>query len=425
MRLELKNVGVIENAEIDIDAITVIAGRNSTGKSTVGKMLFCIFNSLYMVEEQIAIERISSIEKIFHSAYQSITNKPIRFINAEDAIKILIANKSAPANTINSIKGLLIKTLVQYDPTFQATADKEKLDGAANSIKHILDITDHELLTAILQKRMSAEFNMQINNFHHPDKESEITLEIKGTAVQIIVRENDNVDITNGLSLNTEAIYIDDPYAIDSPRLPASLSPKGFNTHRDHLRINLAKESTPSIKETLEEIVAAKRLSRVFERLNTVCPGEIVNNTGRSFSYEDRKANALIDTVNVSTGLKTFVIIKKLLLNGCLEMNGTIILDEPEIHLHPEWQLVFAELIVLLQIEFNMHILINTHSPYFLDALEVYSQKHGNAEKCRYYISEIADSTAEIYDVTGDTEQIYEKLGRPFQDLENERYAGE
>ena len=80
--------------------------------------------------------------------------------------------------------------------------------------------------------------------------------------------------------------------------------------------------------------------------------------------------------MNLSTGLKSFVIIKRLLENGNIDENGTIILDEPEIHLHPEWQLKFAEIIVLMQKEFNTNILLNTHSPYFLNAIEVYSRKY-------------------------------------------------
>lgn len=40
MRLELENVGKISSANIKLDGITVIAGENNTGKSTIGKMLF-------------------------------------------------------------------------------------------------------------------------------------------------------------------------------------------------------------------------------------------------------------------------------------------------------------------------------------------------------------------------------------------------
>ena len=128
---------------------------------------------------------------------------------------------------------------------------------------------------------------------------------------------------------------------------------------------------------------------------------------------------------NISTGLKTFAILKALLLNGSIEENGTIILDEPESHLHPEWQLVFAELIVLLQKEFNLHILINTHSPYFLNALEVYSYKHGIFLRCKYYLAEIINKSSIISDVSNNIERIYEKLARPLQDLENMRYSND
>ena len=123
----------------------------------------------------------------------------------------------------------------------------------------------------------------------------------------------------------------------------------------------------------------------------------------------------------MSTGLKTFVILKRLLTNGKIEPNGTIILDEPEIHLHPEWQLLFAEIIVLIQKEFGVHVLLNTHSPYFLNAIEVYSAKHGIEDKCKYYLASVKDDVASIEDVTDNIEAIYSKLARPLQDLENVR----
>ena len=36
-----------------------------------------------------------------------------------------------------------------------------------------------------------------------------------------------------------------------------------------------------------------------------------------------------------------------------------VILDEPEIHLHPEWQMIYAELIVILQQKFDLNFIIN------------------------------------------------------------------
>ena len=61
MELYLKNIGKVAEANVEIKGITVIAGENDTGKSTVGRALFSIFNGFYEIEEQIRQERFLSI----------------------------------------------------------------------------------------------------------------------------------------------------------------------------------------------------------------------------------------------------------------------------------------------------------------------------------------------------------------------------
>ncbi|MDQ7066857.1 MAG: hypothetical protein Q9M40_02000 [Sulfurimonas sp.] len=40
MNLKLKNIGIVVEADIKLNGLTVIAGKNDSGKSTVGKS-FC------------------------------------------------------------------------------------------------------------------------------------------------------------------------------------------------------------------------------------------------------------------------------------------------------------------------------------------------------------------------------------------------
>ena len=61
MELFLKNIGKIGEASLVIDGITVIAGENNTGKSTVGRALFAVFNSFCDSESQVRQARIKSI----------------------------------------------------------------------------------------------------------------------------------------------------------------------------------------------------------------------------------------------------------------------------------------------------------------------------------------------------------------------------
>ena len=44
--LEIENLGLINKADLDIGKINVIVGKNSTGKSTSSKFLFCLLTAL-------------------------------------------------------------------------------------------------------------------------------------------------------------------------------------------------------------------------------------------------------------------------------------------------------------------------------------------------------------------------------------------
>ena len=188
--------------------------------------------------------------------------------------------------------------------------------------------------------------------------------------------------------------------------------------HRTHLKeLLFFEKKDPNI---LEEIFATSKFEKIFNLINSICDGEIVKSKRSGLGYKISNTDKVLDARSLSTGLKTFAILKTLLTNGALEYNGTIVLDEPEIHLHPEWQLLLAEIIVLLNKEFGIHILLNTHSPYFLRAIQVYAAKHQLSSKCRYYLSEsINEHESHIVDVTDNIEMIYFKLSQPLQKLED------
>lgn len=78
MRLELKNIGKIKQAQIDLNGITVIAGENNTGKSTVGKMLYSIFHTFYKIEEQVQLERRKSVHRALYSFYHEFPGTAVR-----------------------------------------------------------------------------------------------------------------------------------------------------------------------------------------------------------------------------------------------------------------------------------------------------------------------------------------------------------
>lgn len=63
MKLRIRNVAKIEEADLELNGITIIAGNNNTGKSTIGKIVFSLFNSLVNLEEKIVKQKRDLIKK--------------------------------------------------------------------------------------------------------------------------------------------------------------------------------------------------------------------------------------------------------------------------------------------------------------------------------------------------------------------------
>lgn len=415
MKLSIKNVGKLKEADVEINGITVITGENDTGKSTVGKVLWSVFNGFYEIDEKVYKEKVSELEKIIdeiikENVYKNLStdyNSFFEIFNSTGkkiAIEFLKGNKNYSEDEIKIIINNYKKDL-----------KIENISKFVQEINETLKISDKEIIKVIVSRVMNKEFHNQINAIFSKKKMNigEISLKIKDKEIDLKIENNEISDVQNYFLINKETMYIDNPFILDSYDFDDE-------NHQTHLATNVFSENENSV---ISEIKVKKKLNNIYQKLNSVLSGEILENKNSKFVY--RKNGEDIDLKNLSTGLKTFAIIKMLLQNGTLEENGTIILDEPEIHLHPEWQLKFAELIVLLQKEFGMHILLTTHSPYFLNAIEVFSERHKIDDKCKYYVAENEGNSSIIKDVTGNTREIYRKLARPIQDLENIRYSSD
>ena len=424
MKLYLENIGRLSNTEIIIDGITVIAGKNGTGKSTVGKSLYSMFYSFYDYKEKIDDLRknmiISEIRRRTSSFF-------IRSINGDLINSFLInlyENRNEYREDDEKLKKHIIEflnevdSLKEYNIPSKSSSDDEVDQELIDAVLEILFMNDDKLLSYIIKQTFSYEFNNQIKNLANIDKNSVIDVQIKDTNLRVNINESNNFSVNNPILINKKIVYIDDPYIVDEisiyPYYDQSIL--DFNNHRDDLINLLNKDKSPS------SLLIDESLSIIDDHLNKASKINILKSNDRYFCNSEDDDQGKIDIKNASTGLKTFIIIKMLLENGSLQKNGTIILDEPETHLHPDWQIIFAELIVLLNKYLGMHILINSHSPYFVRAIEVYSAKHEVADKCRYYLSYNNHDTglSDIKEVSESIDEIYSKLAEAFDILEQD-----
>lgn len=126
----------------------------------------------------------------------------------------------------------------------------------------------------------------------------------------------------------------------------------------------------------------------------------------------------LVDMNNISLDLERFFLVKGLILEKIITDNSFLIIKNPEDDTHPALQVKFMEIIAKLQKQYNMKILIITHSPYIVYAVETFSLKY-NIEN-NYYLLDLKSGEGYILnDITDKIEDMYSSITKPFFELED------
>lgn len=416
MKLSIRNVGKLKEADVEINGITVIAGENNTGKSTIGKVLFSIFQSLYKLDDQIIREKRNTIKHNLELLYVYATGSFFNNVEFKEIIDEILIEGSK--YDIEILKNKILEFISN-------NSEKTKNEIPEEPVKRIFDllkIPKKSFVLAILNRNFSNEFNNQITNIY-TELVGNIKLKIQDKESFLSIENNIIKEIKNEHFLNTEIVYIDDPFILDDLTdelfVRNAIKNTDYNTiynHKNYLKYKLIQKKGSLV----DEIILNSKLEKFYLKLNELFEGDIILSNRGNYVYRRKNKGNELNLINLSAGLKSFAVLKMLFINNTLQENGTIILDEPEIHLHPEWQIKFAELIVLLQKEFKMHILLTTHSPYFLKAVQVYSKKYKISNKCKYYMSELDGEQAILVDKTNKTDDLFYKLAISFENLMNE-----
>lgn len=431
MKLSIKNVGILSKVDLEINGITVIAGENDTGKSTISKSLYAIFNGCYRLEERIINTKLKTIvDEVFEYLERSYTPRYIpdylreKYIEKERIVEVLQSKLNLEKENITKLVNEIVKNINEEKNFFYSEMLRRNdvdeiendilLENLTKKINKIIQMND-DIINKLLEEEFIDEFNSQVNNVNS-NESSQINMIIKNMNIGVeIIEGKANLKNTE----DAKKIYSKIEY-IDSISILDTLNRESH--HSNQLVKDLQSEKKPNLVNALE---VEEKIKGIFNKVTKRGIGELVFNKtllNTKVFYKSNDTNIEskpLDIRNISAGLKSFLIIKTLFEKGILEKNGVIILDEPEVHLHPEWQVLFAELIVLIQKEFNMHILLTTHSPYFLYAIELFTKKYEINEKCKVYFSEKENEKTTLKDVTENTEVIFRSLSNPFFKLED------
>ena len=405
MKLKLQNIGIIQDAEINIDGITLIAGQNDTGKSTVGKILYAIVKGFNQSESQFQEEKNRMISYYYQDILKElkknwkadITEFQIKETNNSwvDTIEELISNDTLP----DEFKKPIL----------------DKLNGLKNYLNkqyNTIDSKEEEI-----EKWINSEISILQNVFNSEYKNSKIEIEdLLGNAViehrfKTIVKYI-YVSLDNNLeTYYKNAYFIESPLIIDES-LQRFVGSDGLSYSRNRQE-ELAKSLSNSIQRDLADY------SEIYSEISKIINGEITIDLLEGVRY--KKNDREINIKNTAVGIKSFGLIQLLLKNNRLNNRTLLIIDEPEVHLHPTWQVKYAEILVRLSKEFEIPMVLTSHSPYFIEALESYSKKYKYESSTNFYFAEKNEdgSSSKITDVNNNLSQIYSSISEASYKLRN------
>lgn len=422
MRIDIKNFAKIKEASVQIDGITVIAGENNTGKSTVGKVLFSLFNATVNMEEHVNNYRYEKIRSLVSRSVDNLHNRMLgseniwekqRIITRKQIVRIVneVMTLTSEEDVYAALAGWLES--LKWDSLDDVT--EKILRELSEQIFQTMQIEEQKIYRMLIDGYFSKVFHGQVNNIYHSGSKAEIDLCIHEQHLSLEFKEQKCRINRMEFQTNHEAVYIDSPFLLD--RMNDYWYYEG--NEQENLLLKKLVSDNEKERNLIDEIMVAEKLDEIFGMFDRMFEGKLVKDEDDEYRmhYHDK----VLEIPNLSTGIKSFTIIRRLLERGELKEKDVLILDEPEIHLHPQWQLVYAEIIVLLQKHFDLSIIITTHSPYFLDAIELYSGKHEIADKVHYYLTD-GKEEAVLEEVSDHLDAIYEKLAAPLDELDSIRY---
>ena len=421
MELIINNIAKVKNAKINLDGITVIVGNNDTGKSTIGKVLFALFNSLNNIQKKLKDEKNETFLRAFISVFRELlpndSERPFHFKNTSKykfvGSKILNILEQQKDNEESLLKSIIkvLKTefanlLSENDYIFVEISQK-----VLSEYNRINNIPDKSALLTIISRYFSSVFDNQVGYLgKHLDFQSSTQIIIKNKSIELSFEDDICYKIEYELDITKKAIFIDNPFVLDN------LLESELGAYVDkYLQFLLLKPRNTVLEQGAYDFVNINdKLLNIDLILNEIIHGSVIE-TDSDFVLQKDELSEDIHLQNLSTGLKSFILIKLLLQKQILEEKDVLILDEPEIHLHPEWQLKYAEAIVLLQKAFDLNIVITTHSSTFLEAIDLFSKKHSNKQVCNYYLSKVDNSSglSTFEDVTDSLDKVYKSLVTP------------
>lgn len=394
LRFKLNDFRAVGSADIIINGITVMAGENGCGKSTISKLLCQTFKVTHDYEKLVGQDLMQELNKVVRGLNGIVEDYSFYFGVSHPAVKNIGHSLPLSWRDLNRSESLMLDFVYRVELLVKAGETENQKIYQEERLKRVLagvqafegrgnSSSDVFTLFNMLRRRIGEMFagtKKEIMERNTRELGRQLDMEFKDEKLleKLELFEYDVAIIDKRLQrlmpLRTvdKVIYIDTPVALE-----ASAKGREYWRTLNRLTTSASKRIVPESRNFLEELIAGEILQGDVRYEKDSFSGDRV--------VYKRKDGRLFDMLECATGIKAFAIIQLLLHNGHLTEKTLLLIDEPEAHLHPQWIVEYARLIVLLNKILGVKFLIASHSPDMVSALKYISEKEGTGDVVNFY----------------------------------------
>ncbi len=438
MMLRLENVGAIKKASVNLTGLTIIAGKNGTGKSTIGKTVYTIIKAVKEKDKILEETRKQSAEMLCMRTFFTLQND-IKNYDARVGITGGNVNNDAvllrTQFELNVFARILIELIdkgqleeaqslvysrLKIISEFSDKVGTQTKNLASSFLQTLIDqLKSKDFINdvhAALSYMYNKVFNYQINNLvsHETSKitfDNFLSYSVSNNADVLSFSKRLYI---NKVEPNIQSTIFQNATLIETPlilQLQKNEDTENIPTYWLDL-IEKIKTGLKSNNTLLEGV-----LQDIYKEVNSLLGGSLEYNSDeqKMVFVKNEFNNGKLFVNNMSSGEKMLAIFQNFVKSGLLGPEHLLILDEPENHLHPEWQLALAKILTQLA-GAGFPILVNSHSPDFIQALKIFSEEDENiSSKTKFYLANM--NTGIIEDKTDMVYEVLDELSTPINNI--------
>lgn len=415
IQISIKDYKAVKSAEIDLNGITVIAGINGAGKSSISRLLYyalkyannfdIIVNKLFESElmpidmllqtstvgfgKSELISKIRSYQRMASNSSDNETKK-IAYTKGLQLIKeLLLQSDSRKDSMLTRITSIIEDSILKDKKEKQ----RDKSDAIEAVIKEVEGL--FEKAQSISSSRNYSLLRSSIIDAINDDIKNVSIFEY---GVPFVGKEVKNVPILNYIK---QVAYIDTPMIVG---------------------MDLLNNRFQSIEywedlNTLLKRPAKKKYSHTINKyIKTLLNGgTYYDDVSYGIMKYRRDDGLLIDLLDSATGIKSLSLLQTLLRNGAISEHSLLIIDEPEAHLHPQWIVEYARIIVMMHQKIGAKFFIASHSTDFVSAIKYIAEKQKVQKSLSFYLAEEDKRKPYSYNyksIGTDIEPIFESFNK-------------